>query len=186
MDADASEVEAIDVRPPRRVRKPSAKAQQSEENRGSVDAALLSSDDQNGGTDQRTVVYDAGTRKKGRRGGAEQKSVRTMQDQMQKQTIILKTLLEAWTKQEAYHKTLEAEVSLIKQELQAVKEECQAVKDELRSTKQEMADAINTAVDQVFKSAHKMAYQLAILQAENAAFRKANELVTQRKHRQKK
>jgi hypothetical protein len=48
MDADASEVEAIDVRPPRRLRKPSAKAQQSEENRGSLDAALLSSDDPNG------------------------------------------------------------------------------------------------------------------------------------------
>src|SRR5258706_1380531 len=129
MDADASEVGAIDVRPPRRLRKPSAKAQQSEENRGSLDAALLSSDDQNGGTEQRTVVYDADTRKKGRRGGVEQTSVRTMQDQMEEQTIMLKTLLEAWTKQEAYHKTLEAEVGLIKQELQAVKEECQAVKD---------------------------------------------------------
>jgi hypothetical protein len=46
--------------------------------------------------------------------------------------------------------------------------------------------AINTAVDQVLKGAHKMAHQLAILQAENAALRKANELVTQRKHRQKK
>lgn len=144
MDADASEVEAIDVCPPRRLRKPSAKAQQSEENRGSLDAALLSSGDQNGGTEQRTVVYNADTRKKGRRGGVEQTSVRTMQDQMEEQTIILKTLLEAWTKQEAYHKKVEAEVGLIKQELQAVKEECQAVKDELRRTKQEMADGIAT------------------------------------------
>jgi hypothetical protein len=63
---------------------------------------------------------------------------------MEEQTIILKTLLEAWTKQEAYYKKVEAEVSLIKQELQVVKEECQAVKDELRRTKQEMADSIAT------------------------------------------
>lgn len=65
-----------------------------------------------------------------------------MQDQMEEQTIILKTLLEAWTKQEAYYKKLEAEVGLIKQELQDVKEECQAVKDELRRIKQEMADGM--------------------------------------------
>jgi hypothetical protein len=40
MDPDASEVEAIDARPRRRLRKPSAKAQQSEENRLSFDVAL--------------------------------------------------------------------------------------------------------------------------------------------------
>jgi hypothetical protein len=51
MDADASEVEAIDVCLLRRLRKPSAKAQQSEENRGSLDVVLLSSGDQNGGTE---------------------------------------------------------------------------------------------------------------------------------------
>jgi hypothetical protein len=46
--------------------------------------------------------------------------------------------------------------------------------------------AINTAVDQVLKGAHGMARRLAILQAKNAALRRANELATQRKHRQKK
>ena len=45
MDTDASEVEAIDARPRRRLRKPSAKAQQSEKNRRPFDVALLSSDD---------------------------------------------------------------------------------------------------------------------------------------------
>ncbi len=58
-----------------------------------------------------------------------------MQDQMEEQTRILKTLLEAWTRQEAHNKTLKAEIGLIKQELQAVKEECQATKDELFKTK---------------------------------------------------
>jgi hypothetical protein len=47
--------------------------------------------------------------------------MQTMQDQMEEQTSIMKTLLEAWIKQEAYNKALEAEVGLIKQELQAVK-----------------------------------------------------------------
>jgi len=122
MDSDASEVEAVDARPRRRLRKPSAKAQQSEENRCSLEAALLSSDDQNGGAAQPAVIDDAQTRKKGRRGVVEQTTAQTMQDQMQEQTSILKTLLGAWIKQEAYNKTLEAEVGLIKQELQAVKE----------------------------------------------------------------
>jgi hypothetical protein len=67
-DTDASEVEAIDARPRRPLRKPSAKAQQSEENRCSIDAALLSSDDQNGGAAQPAVFNDAQTRKNGRRG----------------------------------------------------------------------------------------------------------------------
>ncbi|KFY90784.1 hypothetical protein V500_04954 [Pseudogymnoascus sp. VKM F-4518 (FW-2643)] len=57
---------------------------------------------------------------------------------MEEQTSILKTLLEAWMKQEAHNKTLEAEVGLIKQELQAVKEECQAVKDELHAAKEQL------------------------------------------------
>lgn len=117
MDADASEVEAIDVRPPRRLRKPSAKAQQSEEIGSSLDAALLSSDDQNGGTRQLTVINEAQTRKKGRRGGVAPTTEQTMHDQMEEQTSILKNLLKAWMKQEAYNKTLEAEVGLIKQEL---------------------------------------------------------------------
>lgn len=138
VDTDASEIEAIDARPKRRLRKPSAKAQQSEANRGAIDAALLSSDDQNGAAEQITVIHDVQTRKKGRRGGDEQTTVITMQDQMEEQTSILKNLLEAWMKQEAHNKTLEAEVGLIKQELQAVKEECQAVKDELHAAKEQL------------------------------------------------
>ena len=138
MDTDASEVETIDARPRRRLRKPSAKAQQSEENRRSFDVALLSSDDQNGGAAPPGVINDAQTRKKGGSGGDEQTTVITMQDQMEEQTSILKNLLEAWMKQEAHNKTLEAEVGLIKQELQAVKEECQAVKDELHAAKEQL------------------------------------------------
>jgi hypothetical protein len=69
MDADASEVEAIDVRPPRRLRKPSTKAQQSEEIGSLLNTTLLSSDNQNGGARQLTVINKVQTRKKGRRGG---------------------------------------------------------------------------------------------------------------------
>lgn len=61
-----------------------------------------------------------------------------MQDQMEEQTSILKNLLEAWMKQDAHNKALEAEVVLIKHELQAVKEECQVVKDELHAAKEQL------------------------------------------------
>jgi hypothetical protein len=124
MDTNSSEVEAIRAHPRRRLRKPSAKAQQSEEKTYSIDAALLSSDDQSGGAAQPAVINEAQTRKNGGRGGrgaVGQTTVQTMQDQMEEQTSILITLPEAWMKQEAYNKALEAEVGLIKQELQAVK-----------------------------------------------------------------
>ncbi len=45
---------------------------------------------------------------------------------------------------------------------------------------------INDAVDQFLKGAHRMAYQLTLLKAENAALRKANEAASRRKKRQKK
>jgi hypothetical protein len=127
MDTDASEVEAIDARPRRRLRKPSEKAQQNEANRFSSEAAVLSSGNENGGATQLEAAIEVQTRKKGKRGGVEQTTGQSMYNQMEEQTIILKRLLEAWTKQEAHNKTLEVEFGLIKQELQAVKEECQAV-----------------------------------------------------------
>ncbi len=138
MDTDASEGEAIDALPRRRLRKPSEKAQQNEANRFSSEAAVLSSEDENGGAAQPEASIVVQTRKKGKSGGVERTAGQSMHDQMEEQTSILKKLLEAWMKQEAHNKTLEAEFSLIKQELQAVKEECQAVKDELHATKEQL------------------------------------------------
>jgi len=65
-----------------------------------------------------------------------------IQDQMNEQTGILKTLLKGLMKQEAYNKKMEAKLSHLEKELEAVKGECQAVKDELHRTKQQMADGI--------------------------------------------
>ena len=46
---------------------------------------------------------------------------------MKEQTRILKALLEAWTRQEARNKELQAEMSQVKDEFQAVQQECQLV-----------------------------------------------------------
>ena len=45
---------------------------------------------------------------------------------------------------------------------------------------------INDAVDQFLKGAHRIAYQLTLLKAENAALRKANEAASRRKQRKRK
>jgi hypothetical protein len=69
-----------------------------------------------------------------RRGGHEA-MLQTLQQQMNEQTGILRTLLEAWTRQESHNK-------VIKSELGRVKDELLAVKDELSRTKQELAEAM--------------------------------------------
>ena len=60
------------------------------------------------------------------------------------------------------------------------------IKDKIACHQNSSPTPINEAVDQFLKGAHKMAHRLAILEAENADLRKANELATQRKQRKKK
>jgi hypothetical protein len=61
---------------------------------------------------------------------------------MSEQTEMLKVLLEVWTRQEIHNKTLQAEISQIRDELQAVRMDCQALKDELNDVKQQTAEGI--------------------------------------------
>lgn len=114
----------------RRLRKPSTKARQNEENPASIDTVFSpprrqptrgsriasTSDPQSDGTGRETTPQ-------------------TLQQQMNEQTGILRILLDAWTKQESHNKA-------IKSELGQVKDELLAVKDELQRTKQELAEAM--------------------------------------------
>ncbi|KAH9203920.1 hypothetical protein DL95DRAFT_499560, partial [Leptodontidium sp. 2 PMI_412] len=116
----ASEEEDFSGRPPRRTRKPSAKAKQNE-------------------ADQDVF----GRRRLGSRVGVDEQAVpENIQEQMNEQTGILRTLLKEWMKQDAHNKKMEAKLTHMEKELEAVKGECQAVKEELHKTKQEMADGI--------------------------------------------
>jgi hypothetical protein len=72
----------------------------------------------------------------------EQAVPENIQEQMNEQTSILRTLLKEWVKQDAHNKKIEAKLAHIEKELEAVKGECQAVKEELHKTKQEIADGI--------------------------------------------
>ena len=59
-----------------------------------------------------------------------------MEEQINKQTDLLKALLETYKRQESHSRAIEAELGRVKEELQEVKKECQAIKDELSDTKQ--------------------------------------------------
>ncbi|KAH7418659.1 hypothetical protein BKA64DRAFT_206266 [Cadophora sp. MPI-SDFR-AT-0126] len=109
----ASEEEDFSCRPPRRTRKPSAKAKQNE------------------------AYQDGfGRRRLAGRGGVDEQAVpENIQEQMNEQTGILRTLLKEWMKQDAHNKKMEAKLAHMEKELEAVKEE-------LHKTKQEMADGI--------------------------------------------
>jgi hypothetical protein len=116
----ASGEEDFSSRPLRRTRKPSAKAKQNE-----------------AGQD----VF--GTRRLDGRVGAEEQAIpENIQEQLNEQTGILRTLLKEWVKQDAHNKKMEAKLAHMEKELEAVKGECQVVKEELHKTKQEMADGI--------------------------------------------
>ncbi|PQE19020.1 reverse transcriptase protein [Rutstroemia sp. NJR-2017a BVV2] len=116
----ASEEEEPSGCPPRRTRKPSAKAKQNE-------------------ADQDVF----GRRRLGDRVGIDEQAVpENIQEQMNEQTGMLRTLLKEWMKQDAHNKKMEAKLAHMEKELEAVKGECQAVKEELHKTKQEMADGI--------------------------------------------
>ncbi|PVH67360.1 hypothetical protein DL98DRAFT_602288 [Cadophora sp. DSE1049] len=116
----ASEEEDFSSRPPRRTRKPSAKAKQNEADQDVFGRRRLA----------------------GRVGVDEQAVPENIQEQMNEQTGILRTLLKEWMKQDAHNKKMEAKLAHMEKELEAVKGECQAVKEELHKTKQEMADGI--------------------------------------------
>ena len=116
----ASEEEDFSSRPPRRTRKPSAKAKQNEADQDVFGRRRLA----------------------GRVGVDEQAVPESIQEQMNEQTGILRTLLKEWMKQDAHNKKMEAKLAHMEKELEAVKGECQAVKEELHKTKQQMADGI--------------------------------------------
>ncbi|KAH8752788.1 hypothetical protein F5883DRAFT_691288 [Diaporthe sp. PMI_573] len=138
----ASEGEDNGVRPRQSPRKSSAKARQNEAIQDALDTALLLPRKQNGSAARGAAANGAQTKKTGKSGESEQATLQTLQEQMNKQTDILKILLEARTRQEAHNEAMQTEISQVKEELQAVKMECQAVKDELSDTKQQMADGI--------------------------------------------
>ncbi len=52
-----------------------------------------------------------------------------MEEQVDKQTDLLKALLEVCLRQESHSKAMRAELGRVKEELQEVKKECQAIKD---------------------------------------------------------
>ncbi|KAH8586401.1 hypothetical protein B0O99DRAFT_695540 [Bisporella sp. PMI_857] len=116
----AAEGEDFSVRLPRRTRKPSAKAKQNEEGQN---------------------VFETG-RLDGKVGVGEHAAPENIQEQLNKQTDMLKTLLKEWMKQDAHNKKIEAKLAHMEKELEAVKGECQAVKEELLKTKEQMADGI--------------------------------------------
>ena len=136
-----SEGEEAGVRP-RRGRKPNAWARRNEGDQDSPDTTSLSPKKRAGSTSRATIAIGARTRKRGEQVQDEETARQTLQEQIREQTGILKVLLEAWTKQEAHNKAIQAELSQVKDELHAVKEECQSVRDELARTKEQMADAI--------------------------------------------
>ncbi|KAB5513465.1 hypothetical protein GE09DRAFT_1231814 [Coniochaeta sp. 2T2.1] len=116
----ASEAEEASTRRQRRPRKPSAKVRENAESQAAITDAAQTREEQDGEGEQATR--------------------QSLEVQMKEQTRILKALLEAWTRQEARNKAMQAEMIQVKDELQAVKEECQSVKNELQRTKQQMAD----------------------------------------------
>ena len=120
----APDGEDRDTRPKRHPRKLSAKAKQNEANQDVVGAGRT-----NGwvGVDEQAVQEN-------------------IQEQMNEQTGILKTLLREWMKQDAHNKKMEAKLTLLEKELEAVKGECRAVKEELYKTKQQMADGMAALV----------------------------------------
>ena len=118
--------------PPRRTRKPSAKGKQNE-------------------ADQDVF----GRRRLGGRVGVDEQAVpENIQDQMDEQTGILRTLLKEWMKQDAHNKKMEAKLAHMEKELETVKGECQAVKAELYKTKQQMADGIAAIMSDRMQTLH--------------------------------
>jgi hypothetical protein len=128
----ASDGEESSGRRQRRLRKPSTKAKQNEENQSSIDTVLLSPRSYAGLASR--ITTPSGTQHD-EIGGDENTMPQTLQDQMNEQTGILKILLEAWSKQEGHNKAIKAELGRVKDELKAVK-------DELNQTKQEMVEAM--------------------------------------------
>jgi hypothetical protein len=127
----ASEGEESSGHRQRRLRKPTTKARQNDENPTSSDTVRLSPRKRPTSASQITRI--SGTQND--ETGGDEAMPQTLQQQMHEQTGILKILLDAWTKQEAHNKAIKAELGQVKDELQAVK-------DELHQTKQEMAEAM--------------------------------------------
>ncbi len=133
----------------KRIRKPSVKVRENGMGQDALDAALLSSGKRNGSAARGAVTNDTQAKTSGKDCDNEDATMQTLQEQMNKQTGILRILLDAWTRQEAHNKEMQAELGRIKNELQAVKEECQAVKEECQALKDEMHRAQQQAEDRI-------------------------------------
>jgi hypothetical protein len=112
----------------------------------------VSSGKRNGSDTRDATAGDAQKKKNGKGGESEHATLQALQGQLSEQTSILKIILEAWTKQEAHNKTMQAGTARVEVEFQAVKDELQAVKDELQTVRDELQavkDELNRAKQQM-------------------------------------
>jgi hypothetical protein len=94
----APEGEESGVCTQKRMRKPSAKARQNGLVQDALDAALLSSGKQNGSTARGAITTDTQARTSWKDSESDHTTIQTLQEQLNKQTEILKVLLTTWTR----------------------------------------------------------------------------------------